>query len=169
MAFIDLLIHETTEKFGLGTKSVAMISALVSTMNQPQFGGMEGFLNRLRQAGLTAQVNAWLQNEVEPILLPQQLEAAYDPATLQQLADKAGLDLPQTIEVTAFLIPLLVRHLAARKTLFSAQPDEIRQALWSHSPAVTVVPAAPLPFSLHQFAASTKARGLKLLRAFPFL
>ena len=169
MAFIDLLINETTEKFGLGSKGIGVISAIVSTMNQPLYGGMEGFLNRFRQAGMSNQVNAWLQNEIEPPLLPQHLEAALDLFTLQQIADKAKLTLSQTKEVVAFAIPLLICHLAARKTLFSTQPDAIRQALWSNQnepPPIT--PDAP-PFLINQLASSAKSQGLKLLRGFPFL
>lgn len=171
MAFIDLLINETTEKFGLGTTGIAVVSALVSTMNEPSSGGIEGFINRFRQAGWTEHVNAWLQNEAEPLLVPQQLEAALESATLQHLADKAGLPIEKATEVIAFLVPLLVGHLAARKAVFSSQPDEIRQALWSNQiePPQTDAISAVAPFSLHQFGATAKSRGMKWLRALSFL
>lgn len=169
MAFIDLLINETSEKFGLGNKGIAVISAVVSTMNQPKYGGMDGFLKRFRQAGLSDQVNAWLQNEIEPPLLPQHLDLALDAATLHQIADKAKLPLTQTTEVVAFVIPLLISHLAARKITVSTQPDAIRQALWSNQNEPPPLAASAPPFLLNQLALSAKAQGLKLLRGFPFL
>ncbi len=171
MAFIHLLIQETAEKFQLEKESVAVISALVATMNEPGAGGLESFLNRFRQAGMTAHVNAWLHNETIPPLAPEQLEAALTTSTLQQLAAKAALPLPQTTEVIAFLIPVLIGHLAARRAVFAAQPDEIRQALWSGQSA-TPPAAISTPKQSHwlnQLAANTKSRGMKLLRTLPFL
>lgn len=169
MAFIDLLINETTEKFGLGNKGIAVISAVVSTMNQPKYGGMDGFMNRFREAGLSDQVNAWLQNEIEPPLLPQHVEMALDAATLQQISDKAKLPLTQSTAVIAFVIPHLIRHLAARKITISTQPDAIRQALWSNQDVPPTLTASAPPFLLNQLALSAKSQGLKLLRGFPFL
>ncbi len=168
MAFIDLLIHETTEKYGLGNNGIAVISAVVSTLNQPHIGGLEGFLNRFRQAGLSDHVKAWLQNEIEPALLPHHLEAALDSATLQQIAAKAKLSQTQTIAVIAFVIPLLISHLAARKAVFSAQPDEIRQALWSTQNIRLPITAAAPPFVLSQLVANAKSQGRKLLRGVSF-
>lgn len=131
MAFIDLLIDETTEKFDLKQSGIAIISALVSKMNEQDSGGIAGFLDRFRQASLTQHVNDWLQNESRAMLSPQQIASALEPATLEQLARKAGLPLEKTSEVVAFLVPLLIGHLATRNAVFSSKPDEIRQALWS--------------------------------------
>jgi uncharacterized protein YidB (DUF937 family) len=142
MAFIDLLLQETTEKFGLRTKGVAVISALLCTMNNLESGGIEGFLNRFRQAGLTEHVNAWLQNDLDKPLTSPQLETALGRPSLQHIADKIGLPLVQTSAVFAHLIPLIVGHLAVQNSVFSAQPNEIRRALWSdHS---TLPPAIAL-------------------------
>ena len=173
MAFIDLLINETTEKFGLEQHGIAIISALVSRMNQQTSGGIDGFLNIFRQACLTEHVNDWLQNESKATLTPQQLASALEPETLQQLAQKAGLPLEKTSEVVAYLVPLLIGHLAARNAVFSSQPDEIRQALWSdqivRQPEIAAASAQSPAFSLLQLAASAKLRGVRLLRAISFL
>ena len=160
MAFIDLLINETTEKFGLEQNGIAIISALVSRMNEQTSGGIDGFLTLFRQANLTEHVNDWLQNESKATLSPQQLASALEPATIQQLADKAGLPLEKTSEVVASLVPLLIGHLAARKAVFASQPDEIRQALWSdqivRQPEIAAAPAKTQAFSLYQLAANAK-------------
>ena len=179
MTFIDLLIHETTERFGLGNKGIAVISALVATMNQPGSGGLEGFLNHFRNAGFTDHVQAWLTSDLEKPLTPNQLEAALPAATLQQIADKTQLPLPQTCEVLAFLAPLLVRQLASYQSELSAYPNDIRRALWSNHPVpptfvvakgVEEPTAAPVRVpKLRQIAAYTKARGAKLLRTIPFV
>jgi uncharacterized protein YidB (DUF937 family) len=171
MAFIHFLIQETTEKFQLEKQSIAVISALVAKMNQESTGRLEGFLNRFRQAGMTAHVTAWLHNESIPPLAPEQLGAALEVSTLQQIATKAGLPLSQTTEVIAFLIPLLIGHLAARHAVFAAQPDEIRQALWSGQPTIplAIPPAPDQPHWLNQLATNTKSKGMKLLRTLPFL
>lgn len=171
MAFIHFLIQETTEKFKLEKQSVAIISALVAKMNEAGTGRLEGFLNCFRKAGLTAHVNAWLTNEETAPLAPELIEAALEPSDLQQLADKAELPLRQTTEVIAFLIPLIIGHLAARRAVFAAQPDEIRQALWSNPSAIPLaMPSTPnQPHWLSQLATNTRSRGMKLLRTLPFL
>ncbi len=178
MTFIDLLIQETTERFGLGNKSIAVISALVATMNQPGAGGLEGFLTHFRNAGFTDHVQAWLTADQEKSLTSNQLEAALPALTLQQIADKTQLPLPQTTEVLAFLVPLLVRQLASYQSELSTYPNDIRRALWSHQPVPPAVRAAQeaekptvaparVP-KLRQIAAYTKARGARLLRTIPF-
>lgn len=179
MTFIDLLINETAKRFGLGNKSIALISALVATMNQPESGGLEGFLTYFHQANLTDHVNAWLAADLGKPLTPNQLEAALPAATLQQIADKTQLPLPQISEVLAFLVPLLIRQLAGYQSELSSYPNDIRRALWSYqtvAPTFVVaqeaeeptVPPARVP-KLRQIAAYTKSRSAKLLRTIPFL
>ncbi len=169
MLFIDLLINETTEKFALENKGIAVLSALVATLNHPETGGMEGFLNRFRQVGLAEHVTDWLQNESEFKLLPPELEAALGTATLQQIAAKAGLPQTQTTEVVAFLIPPLVRHLATRNPALATQPNDIRQALWSNQNTRLPVLAPAAATAAQHIAVGAKARALKFLRALPFL
>ncbi|HEX4950811.1 MAG TPA: YidB family protein [Blastocatellia bacterium] len=170
MAFIDLLINETTEKFALGKNGIAVLSNVIAILNEPRAGGVEGFLSRFREAGLTDQVNAWLQNETEPPLLPHHLQAVFNETTLYQWMAKTERPLPETLEVIAFVIPRLIGHLAARKALFVTQPEVLRQALWSDEvlrlPDLDEAQINYLP--PQQLVPNPISRRLKLRRTLPF-
>lgn len=179
MVFIDLLIQTTSEKFNLGNKSIAIISALVATMNRQETGGLENFLAHFHRAGLTDHIIAWRTPDPQQTLTSSQLKTALAPALLQEIADKTQLPLTQTTEVLAYLVPLIIGQLTACRIALSAPPNDFRRALWSHSNVLPVtstskstselnVAVARVP-KLRQIAAFTKARGAQLLRAFPFL
>ena len=184
MAFIDLLINETNQKFGLSSQGISVISTLVSVLNKQELGGFEGFLNRFRQAGLTENVNAWLDNNErnEGLLTTQQLESALDHQFINICTEKTRLESTRLIEILAFIIPPLVRHLSASRAGQSSQPDQMRKALWNNPQefqcAARLVPdkfsivpkAEKAPgFSLLHQVSIAKSRGLKLWRSFPFL
>ena len=184
MAFIDLLINETNRKFGLSSQGISVISTLVSALNKQELGGFEGFLNRFRQAGLTENVNAWLDNNErnEGLLNTQQLEAALDRQFINIFTEKTRLESTRLIEILAFIIPPIVRHLSASHTMHSSQPDQMRKALWNNSREFqrttslvsadfSMVPKAEKApgFSLLHQVSIAKSRGLKLWRSFPFL
>ncbi|MBS1807843.1 MAG: hypothetical protein JST84_06610 [Acidobacteria bacterium] len=132
MVFIDLLINETTERFDLGNKGIAVISALMATLNRQDAGGVEGFLTNFRRAGMEEYVEAWLAADPNKTITPAQLTAALPTITLQHIADKAKLSLLQTTEVLAFLIPILVGQLALYRAADFTHPNDIRRALWSN-------------------------------------
>lgn len=184
MAFIDLLINETNRKFGLSSQGISVISTLVSALNNQELGGFEGFLNRFRQAGLSENVNAWLDNNErnEGLLTTQQLEAALDCQFINIFTEKTGLGATRLVAILAFIIPPIVRHLSASRTVQSSQPDQIRKALWNNSREFqhttslvsadfSMVPKAEKApgFSLLHQVSIAKSRGLKLWRSFPFL
>jgi hypothetical protein len=184
MAFIDLLINETALKFELKNKTIAVVSALISTMNNKEFGGVEGFLDRFRQTGLADTVAAWV-NEAEQIsLTADEVETALEPDLLQNLCEKTGVNNPLLVEIFAFLIPPVICHLASHRLTLAMRPDEMRKALWTVSteveaesndanfPVSTGFPAPNQPEQISPSLTNASSRKLfssKLLRSFPFL
>jgi uncharacterized protein YidB (DUF937 family) len=183
MAFIDLLINETALKFELENKSIAVVSALISTMNNKESGGVEGFLDRFRNSGLADTVAAWV-NEAEQISLSaDDVEIALGPFLLRNLCEKTGVNNPLLAEIFAFLIPPVICHLSSNRLTLAMRPDEMRKALWTvpteveaesgkpnfPAPAVFSSPNSPDQTSTSFInASSIKLLSSKLLRSFPF-
>ena len=184
MAFIDLLIHETAHKFELGNKSIAVVSALISTMNNRELGGVEGFLDRFRKAGLNPKVNAWV-NEAEQIsLTADEVENSLEPSLMQSLCEKTGVNNPLLSEILAFLIPPIICLLSSKNLSFTLRPDEMRKALWSVSTEpkngltelnlinrtnISVQDKFKSTFLPLTTGSSVKSLGSRLLRSLPFL
>ena len=183
MTFIDLLISETALKFELKNKSIAVVSALISTMNNRESGGVEGFLDRFRNSGLADTVDAWV-NEAEQISLSaDEVEIVLGSFLLQNLCEKTGVNNPLLAEIFAFLIPSVICHLSSKRLTLAMHPDEMRKALWTVStevesesgnatfpvPAGLSSPNSPDQISTSFInASSIKLLSSKLLRSFPF-
>lgn len=60
MALFDTLIREVAEKFSLGGNAEKLVIELVRAMSSPQTGGLAGFLDKFRQAGLAELVQSWI-------------------------------------------------------------------------------------------------------------
>lgn len=136
MAFIDLLINETALKFELENKTIAVVSALISTMNNREFGGVEGFLDRFRNAGLADTVDAWVNEAEQLSLTGDEVEIALGSFLLQNLCEKTGVNNPLLSEIFAFLIPPVICHLSTIRLTLTMRPDEMRKALWTVSTEV---------------------------------
>ena len=65
MAIFNSLIAEIGSKFGLGPKSSALIAEVIRFMTSEP-GGIAGFLDRFKNAGLVSLVNSWLGNNNPP-------------------------------------------------------------------------------------------------------
>ncbi len=131
MAFIDLLINETSLKFELGNKSIAVVSALISTMNNGDSGGIDGFLDNFRVAGFSPEVAEWLSGNTNIYLTPDEIKSALHGEILQGLSSKTGVPHPLLSEILAFQIPAIICHLSSRQMTSLTRPDDIRKALCS--------------------------------------
>jgi uncharacterized protein YidB (DUF937 family) len=129
MAFIDLLINETSLKFELGNKSIAVVSALISTMSNRDLGGIEGFLDLFRVAGFSPEVAEWVNGNSQILLTPSEIQTALPEEILQGLIEKTGIPHPLLSEILAFQIPSIICHLSSRQLTSLMRPDDIRKAL----------------------------------------
>ena len=177
MAFIDLLIHETAHKFELGNKSIAVVSALISKMNDRESGGVEGFLDQFRQAGFANTVEAWTTAAEQISITRDDVKTSLAAPLLQSLSEKTGVNEPLLSEILAFLIPPIICHLSSNQLSLTMRPDEMRKALWSGSNETDNESSFPLAKNFNQItpltvprakASSLKEVRSKLLRAVQF-
>jgi outer membrane protein OmpA-like peptidoglycan-associated protein/uncharacterized protein YidB (DUF937 family) len=111
MALFDSIIGEVAQKFGLGDKASPLLSALLSLMTNDESGGLNGFLDRFRKAGLGDIVGSWIGGGESKALSTSQLESALGSNVLSTIASKAGLPLSTASPALAFMIPQIVDKL----------------------------------------------------------
>lgn len=138
----DVMLRELATRFGLGEKARDLLGALLALIFDPGNGGFEGFVARLRAAGLGAVVDSWLGRGENNRITAAGVVSAFGPALLDQLAAKAGMNRDRTVSALTALLPGVLDKLT---------PDAMR-------PAVGVVPPAAAPYlgTAADFAARTR-------------
>ncbi|HKX27905.1 MAG TPA: YidB family protein [Blastocatellia bacterium] len=111
MAAIDLLINEVAERFGIGGKAISLMSGLLLLMTDRQRGGIPGFIDRFKQAGMEPLVNSWVGGGSNQPITPEQLETALGRETIERLARDVGLSRAGAAAALALLTPLVIDYL----------------------------------------------------------
>ena len=124
----EVLIREAAARFGLGDKAPALIQLLLACMTSKETGGLAGFLEKFKAAGLGPVIQSWLGGG--PAARPisnSQLETALGASGGLLPLITARLDLPRD-NVTAalgYLLPTLVGKLTPGGNTPSSLPPEI--------------------------------------------
>lgn len=105
MALFDNLQDEVADKFQLGDKAGALLSALVDLITS---GGLASFLDKFRRVGLGEIAETWVSRGANTPLSVQQTEDALGTETINTLASKAGLSSNVATSALAFMIPAVV-------------------------------------------------------------
>lgn len=108
MGLFDNLLTEVAGRFGLGAKAGPLVSALVSRIGDDQQGGLVGFLDRFRQAGLGDRVASWVGTGTNQPLAPEEAERVLGRDTIQKISSSAGVPAATAGAASAFLIPKVV-------------------------------------------------------------
>jgi len=90
MGAIDNVMTEVQSRYGLSdAKATTLLSGLLSFITQ-QSGGVSGFLDRFKNAGLGDMVSSWFSGAATRNLSTDQVESVLGGNTLSNLASKAG-------------------------------------------------------------------------------
>ena len=133
MAIFDALIAELGSKFGLGAKSSALIAEVIRFMTSEP-GGIAGFVDRLKNAGLTSLVNSWLGNSNPQPMSTQQVEQGLGTSIINMIADKLGLGGSFITPALGYVVPKLIGMLTPDKTIPSTIPAAWRSFLDASAP-----------------------------------
>jgi outer membrane protein OmpA-like peptidoglycan-associated protein/uncharacterized protein YidB (DUF937 family) len=124
MGILDSVVSEVGNEFGMSTSSSSsVLSGLLSFITQ-QEGGLGGFLDRFRRAGVGNTVASWLNGETKAIA-PDAVETALGRDTISGIASKAGLSFSSAATAIAFMLPRLIQRLAPGGTVPSRLPADI--------------------------------------------
>lgn len=124
---LDSLISDVGSRLGLGDQARPLIQMLLGKMADPATGGLSGFLDKFRSAGLGDMVTSWLGTSTAPMVpSTEQVESAMGDGGgfLSKLASSLGLPYDKVATAVAALLPMLISRLTPSGTVPSALPVE---------------------------------------------
>ena len=124
---LDSLISDVGSRLGLGDQARPLIQMLLGKMADPATGGLPGFLDKFRSAGLGDMVTSWLGTSTAPMVpSTEQVESAMGDGGgfLSKLAARLGLPYDKVATAVAALLPMLISRLTPAGAVPSALPAE---------------------------------------------
>jgi len=137
MGAIDMLVNEVGSQFGIPQeKAGSLLTALLGLIQQ-QSGGLSGFLDRFRQAGLSETVTSWLRGAPAAPISGESVQTALGPQAVNSIASRTGLSLSTATAALGFMVPKLVQSLAPGGTIPTRLPAEAMSYLTGATGVVT--------------------------------
>ena len=134
MATFDTLIDDLASRYGLGANARALIREVLAMISSSP-GGLGGFLDTLRTAGLTSEVATWLGHPDAAPMAAGQVEQALGAAPLSGIASRLGLTQGVAATALGYALPKIVGLLTpggvapagvpAAVTAFLSQPESV--------------------------------------------
>ena len=134
MALFDSIVNEVAQKFGLGDKASTLLSALLSLMTNENSGGLTGFIDRFRQAGLGDLVQSWISTGANQPLTENELQSALGGNTISSLASKSGISGSVASGALAYMIPKVIDFLTPNGTVPTGIPASVNSFLSGGGP-----------------------------------
>ena len=129
MALFDSIISEAAQKFGLGSKAAPLLSETLKLMTDQQNGGLAGFIDRFRQAGLGDLASSWISTCANQPLSENQVQNVLGNNVISQLASKVGLSSSVAIPALAYMIPKVIDYLTPNGTVPTGIPSAVSSFL----------------------------------------
>ncbi len=124
---LDSLIGDVASRLGLGEQARPLVQMLLGRMADPATGGLSGFLDKFRSAGLGDMVTSWLGTSSTPMVpSTAQVESAMGDGGgfLSKMAARLGLPYDKVATAVAALLPMLISRLTPGGTVPSSLPAE---------------------------------------------
>jgi outer membrane protein OmpA-like peptidoglycan-associated protein/uncharacterized protein YidB (DUF937 family) len=124
MGAMDLLVNDVESRFGLGgAKAGSLLTAILSLI-QEQSGGLSGFLEKFRRAGLSDTVSSWLSGGTPTPVSADSLQSVLGSQTVSNIASRVGVPVSTAASALGFMIPRLVQSLAPGGAIPTRLPAE---------------------------------------------
>jgi len=91
MTILEPIINDVSEQFGLRGKAGPTMNALLILMSNERTGGLQGFLDQFRRAGLGETVSSWVSRGSNTPITTEQLERAIGSDTVNRMTSNAGI------------------------------------------------------------------------------
>lgn len=157
MSFLETVIRELSQKFGLGTHAGALAMEALRTITSERTGGLAGFISRFQSAGLGDLVKSWIGNGENQPATPGQLDTALGGNFISTIASKVGLSAATVGPALAFLVPKLIDKLTPGGTVPSTLPPEVTALLSGGVPRAGAA-AVAAPQAVHGGVAADRDR-----------
>ena len=172
MSFLETIIRELSQKFGLGAHAGALAMEALRTITNERSGGLAAFINRFQTAGFGDLVASWIGKGENKPIDSGQIESALGGDFIGTIASKVGLSAATAGPALAFLIPKLIDKLTPNGDVPSVLPAEVTALLSGGTPrAAAGTPAAAASRPAYTAAATRdeKSGGGFLRKLIPLL
>ena len=142
MATFDTLIDDLASRFGLGANARSLVKEIL-TMISGSPGGLGGFLDKFKSAGLTSEVATWLGRPDAAPIAAGQVERALGPTALSGIASRLGLGQGAISTALGYALPKIVGLLTPGGVLPAGVPAEVTGFLSQPRAAATESGLAP--------------------------
>ena len=160
----DVLIREAAARFGLGDKALPLMQMLIAYMTNRDTGGLVGFLEKFKAAGLGPIIQSWLGGgpAAQPVS-NSQIETVLGSSggLLSQITAKLGVGRENAASALGYLLPAIVGKLTPGGSIPSSLPPEI-VSLAAAGEALLTAPAA-------SSAAAAPAGGGAIMKWLPWI
>jgi uncharacterized protein YidB (DUF937 family) len=128
-------MEEVQSRFGIsGPKPSSLLSGLLSFITQ-QNGGVSGFIERFKSAGLGDVVSSWFSGATRN-LSTEQVESVLRSSTLSNLASKAGISTTMAGSAIGLMLPKLMQSIAPGGAIPTKLPSELMSYISGPTAAV---------------------------------
>jgi outer membrane protein OmpA-like peptidoglycan-associated protein/uncharacterized protein YidB (DUF937 family) len=135
MGALDFVMEEAQSRFGIsGPKASSLLSGLLSFITQ-QNGGVSGFIERFKSAGLGDVVSSWFSGATRN-LSTEQVESVLGSSTLSNLASKAGISTTMAGSAIGLMLPKLMQSIAPGGAIPTKLPSELMSYISGPTAAV---------------------------------
>jgi uncharacterized protein YidB (DUF937 family) len=92
-------------------QSRSLLDGLVSMLEEPSVGGVDGLARQLEQRGLGAEARSWIGTGANGSVTPDQITQALGAQRVESLSSRAGLGTAAGAAAIAALLPVLIDKL----------------------------------------------------------
>jgi outer membrane protein OmpA-like peptidoglycan-associated protein/uncharacterized protein YidB (DUF937 family) len=124
----DSLIREIGTRFGLGDKAGPLVQMLLAYMTNSDTGGLAGFVDKFKRAGLGAMASSWLGGTASAqSITPTQVEQIMGGSggLLGALTSKLGISGPTATSALSFLLPAVMGKLTPGGSIPTSIPHDV--------------------------------------------
>ena len=143
----EVLIREAAVRFGLGDKALPVLQMLLAYMTAKDSGGLVGFLEKFKAAGLGPVIQSWLGGgpSAQPIG-NSQLETVLGSSggLLSLVSGNLGLGRDNVTSALGYLLPALVGKLTPGGSMPSSLPPEVLSLAEAGQQLMAAAPAGEL-------------------------
>jgi OmpA-OmpF porin, OOP family len=133
MAMFDALIDDLAGRFGLGANAQSLVKEAL-TMISTSSGGLGGFLDTFKSAGLASEAASWLGHPDAVPLAAQQVERALGATALSGIAGRLGLTQGVVSTALGYALPKIVGLLTPGGVVPAGTPAAVTAFLSQPTP-----------------------------------
>jgi outer membrane protein OmpA-like peptidoglycan-associated protein/uncharacterized protein YidB (DUF937 family) len=142
MATFDTLIDDLATRFGLGANARSLLSEVLAMISSSP-GGLGGFLDKFKSAGLTSEVASWLGRANASPMAALQVERALGAAALSGIAGRLGLAQGAVSTALGYALPKIIGLLTPGGAVPAGIPAEVTAFLSPPQAAAVTEQVAP--------------------------